>query len=249
MLEAEAASLVDSVSTWRHRIEVAPGVVTPGTEDNEAELSRLAIPGDLADKNVLDVGCSDGFYSFFCERQGARVTALDDESSLLSRSGNGFRVAKSLLGSDVDYRIGDVEQVVAAEYPTFDCVLFINVLYHLPDPHRALAALASVTRPGGLLVLKTYYRTDVRVWVRRHCLGFDLDRRPKWWYFPGSELGGDPTNWWAPNRAGLLAMLSATGWAAEPHVIRHGDRLYVHARRVADRAPRSPAGGRPDPRD
>lgn len=69
---------------WRHRIEIAPGVVTPGREDCRAELRRIRFPASLVGRRVLDVGCSDGFYSFEAERRGAtEVVALDDESSLL----------------------------------------------------------------------------------------------------------------------------------------------------------------------
>jgi hypothetical protein len=101
-----------------------------------------------------------------------------------------------------------------------------------------LRRIADVTRPGGTLVLKTYYRTDVRLWLRGKCIGFDFGRRPKWWYFPGSELGGDPTNWWAPNRSGLEALLQSTGWTDVRHVTTWRDRLYFHATRAYDPVPR-----------
>ncbi len=223
---------IASVATWRHTIEVAPGIFTEGTVDNRTELGRLRLPADLAGKRVLDVGCSDGFYSFTCEQRGADVVALDDESSLLAGEGNGFTVARELLGSTVDYRIADVETLAESDLGSFDLVLFVNVLYHVQNPQRALRALAAVTQPGGRMVLKTIFRNDVRVWVRGRPYGFDLDRRPKWWYFPHDELGGDPTNWWAPNRAGLVGMLEATGWRVDGPIDQHGDRLYLHALRT-----------------
>jgi tRNA (mo5U34)-methyltransferase len=223
---------IASIPTWRHRIEVAPGVVTPGTEDTVAEATRLALPDRLDGKRVLDVGCSDGFYSFLCESRGAAaVLAIDDESSLLAGGGrNGFSVASSLLGSNVDYAARDSECLDPATDGHFDVLLLLNVLYHLPNPFLALQRLASVANPDALLVLKTHFRQDVRVWWRGRSYGFDVDRRPKWWFFPTTELGGDPTNWWSPNRAGLEAMLAATGWGRYRRIARHGDRLYYHAR-------------------
>lgn len=232
----DVAAAVAEVPVWRHRIPVGHGVVTPGTEDTEAELARLGVPRDLSGRRVLDVGCSDGFYSFVCEARGAQVTAVDDQSSLLAdaEGRNGHTVASRLRRSTVDYRIADVHDLAASGVDgPFDLILFVNVLYHLEDPVRALRELARVARPGATMVIKTYYRTDVRLWVRGRCLGFDLTRHPRWWFFPGTELGGDPTNWWAPNRAGLAALLTATGWS---HQItgRWRDRLYAHATRVDD---------------
>jgi hypothetical protein len=36
--------------------------------------------------------------------------------------------------------------------------------------------------------------------------------RPAMAFYPGSELGGDPTNWFAPNPAALRAMLEMVGF-------------------------------------
>jgi len=232
----QTVAQVGGVPVWRHRIPVGHGVSTPGTEDTEAELARLGIPQDLTGRRVLDVGCSDGFYSFVCEQRGALVTAIDDQSSLLAddEGRNGHTVAAALRSSQVDYRIADVHDLAAAEIDgPFDLILFVNVLYHLENPVQALRELARVARPGATLILKTYYRTDVRLWVRGRCLGFDLSRQPRWWFFPGTELGGDPTNWWAPNRAGLGALLEATGWSYR-FTGRWRDRLYLHATRLED---------------
>lgn len=221
-----------SISQWRHRIPLGHDIVTPGSEDTEAELGRLNIPQSLEGKRVLDVGCSDGYYSFVCEQRGATVVAVDDESSLLAGTTvNGFTTARDLRGSAVDYRIADVHDLTPDDVGTFDLILFVNVLYHLENPMLALRRLAALAEPGAEMILKTYYRTDVRFWARGRCLGFDVDRKPKWWFFPGTELGGDPTNWWAPNRTGLLAILDASGWSDAEVTGVWRDRLYVTARR------------------
>ena len=222
---------VRQIPVWRHRIRLPHGVVTPGTEDTDAEWRRLRMPSSLEGRVVLDVGCSDGFYAFACERLGADVTAIDDESSMLGGTDrlNGFRTAAEFLDSTVDYRAADVEDLPADETGRYDLVLFLNVLYHLPNPMRALSELARVTAPGGELVLKTHFRTDVRLWLRGRCVQFDIDRRPKWWYYPTTELGGDPTNWWSPSRSGLRSMLSATGWEQLDHLATVGDRIYLRA--------------------
>ena len=39
-----------------------------------------------------------------------------------------------------------------------------------------------------------------------------LSRRPFMRFYPGRELDNDPTNWWAPNRACVEAMLLSLGF-------------------------------------
>lgn len=222
---AEISAAIATIPTWRHRIRI-DGHVTPGTEDSDAELARLRIDRDLSGLRVLDIGCSDGAYSFECERRGAaEVVAIDDESSLLAGGVNGFTVARDLLGSKVRYEVMDVERLDPDVIGTFDRVLFVNVLYHLRNPMLALDRIRSVTKPGGQMTLKTYFQTDVRRWVRGRCYGFDVDPRPKFWFYPSTELAGDPTNWYAPNRRGLEGLISATGWRYE-RMQQWGDRLY-----------------------
>src|SRR5690606_4544614 len=110
-----------------------------------------------------------------------------------------------------------------AELGRFDLVLFLGVLYHLPDP---MAALRNVRRLcADRLILET--ETDL-AWVRRPALA----------YYPGRELSGDPSNWQAPNVPALRAMLRECGfddiriaWRSGPghrlsraarHLVRYG---------------------------
>src|ERR1700719_4896601 len=72
--------LVDEHGRWFHEIELAPGIVTPGEDSNRLKLpilDELGLPKNASDLRVLDIGCSDGFFSFEMERRGAAVTAGD----------------------------------------------------------------------------------------------------------------------------------------------------------------------------
>lgn len=76
-------------------------------------------------------------------------------------------------------------------------MLFLGVLYHLPNPLLALERVASVTR--GLLILETV------VDMVGH-------RRPAAAFYPDRELNNDPTNWWGPNQAAVQGMLRSVGF-------------------------------------
>ena len=234
---------VDGHPTWRHRIDVGGGVFTPGGEDVATELARLALPDRLDGKRVLDVGCSDGFYSFTAEDRGAtEVVGIDDLSSLMVEGRNGFAIAKALRGSAAEFRDRSIYDLDPAIDGTFDAVWFLNVLYHLEHPMVGFRNLARVIKPGGLLVMKTYVHQDVRVWLRgplarwagRDAVGFDVGRRPRLWFYPHSELSNDPTNWVGPNVACVDAMLDAAGFDVTRNLGVHGDRYYLHAARRHD---------------
>ena len=80
---------------------------------------------------------------------------------------------------------------------TFDVVLFLGVLYHLPHPLLALERVASVTRD--LLILETV--VDM--------VGIS---RPAMAYYPDRDLNRDPTNWWGPNVPAVHALLRSVGF-------------------------------------
>ncbi|MEZ5381990.1 MAG: methyltransferase domain-containing protein [Microthrixaceae bacterium] len=231
---------VESHPVWRHRIDVGDGVVTPGGEDVATELARMQLPERLDGQRVLDVGCSDGFYSFTAEERGAaEVVGIDDLSSLMVEGRNGFAIAKELRGSAAQFRDRSVYDLDPGVDGTFDAIWFLNVLYHLEDPMAGFRRLAAVSNPGSLLVVKTYVHQDFRVWLRgplrrwakREAVGFDLGRRPRLWFYPNSELAHDPTNWVGPNVACVDAMLEAAGFDITRRLGVHGDRYYVHATR------------------
>src|ERR687894_2788210 len=73
----EAREAISRVEHWYHRIEVAPGVVTPGVHDSVAALAVMGLPERLDGKRVLDVGARDGHFSFVAEERGAEVLAID----------------------------------------------------------------------------------------------------------------------------------------------------------------------------
>jgi tRNA (mo5U34)-methyltransferase len=226
-LRAEVARI-----RWFHRIDLGHGIVTPGEDRSARKLRTLRLPDSLAGRTVLDVGAWDGFFSFEAERRGAaRVVAVDPFCWRAPAWGpdgwgtqQGFALARRALGSRVEDADVDLEEL--GRLGTFDVVLFLGVLYHLPDPWPVLKRVAAAT--GGLLVLETH--VDL------------LDvRRPAAAFYPGAELAGDPSNWWGPNVALLEAKLRAAGFGRLDVV--HRERLPYRAARAAYRRLRPPPVG------
>ncbi len=103
---------------------------------------------------LLDVGCGGGLISEPLARLGARVTGLDPAVENIEAA----RRHAAGQGLAIDYRAGRVEDL-EAEALTFDAVVCLEVVEHVPDPAAFLKACAALVRPGGLLLLSTLNRT------------------------------------------------------------------------------------------
>jgi tRNA (mo5U34)-methyltransferase len=186
---------------WYHTIELPGGVKTHGVNNSPLALARLNLPTSLAGKSVLDVGAWDGFYSFEASKRGARRVLATDSFVWEGRwKQTGFLLARQALGLEdaVEDRYIDVMDLSPeALGETFDVVLFLGVLYHLPDPITALKRVTSVCNE--LLLLETETALNF--------LPFPAGR-----LWPGRELKGDDTNWWSLNRAALIELLRAFGF-------------------------------------
>src|SRR5688572_24434633 len=139
-----------SAVRWYHIMELAPGVLTPGVNNAAATLSRMKLPADCNGLRVLDLGARDGAFSFELERRGAAVIAID----YMPTEKTGFPIAAELLQSKVEYRHANVFDLTPEEYGTFDLIFFLGLLYHLPDPMRALRIVRSLCR--GEMFLETH---------------------------------------------------------------------------------------------
>ncbi len=209
-----AREAIAAQDKWHHRIEVAPGVWTPGLQDTQTVLEQIGMPADLTGKRVLDIGARDGFFTFEAERRGAReVVALDNEPP----HHTGFAIAAGLLGSKATYVTENVYSLAPEQYGRFDVVLFLGVIYHLRHPLLALDRIYDVCEPDALLLLETHMIDEGLVdpagnWHRLADFNPDLPVFPLVQYYPADLLGKDPTSQWAPNRVALEGWLRGSGF-------------------------------------
>jgi tRNA (mo5U34)-methyltransferase len=224
-LDPHLQARVDALR-WYHSIDLGNGVVTKGVDDTPVRLSRVHLPPDLSGRSVLDIGAWDGFFSFEAERRGAsRVVATDYYAwrGLGWATGQGkagFELARQALGSHVEDVEVDVMDLSPERLGTFDTVLFLGVLYHLPNPLLALERVAALTTHQ--LILETV--VDM--------VGFG---RPAAAFYPDRELNGDPTNWWGPNAAAVHGMLRAVGFNRVETVTPARSAAFRAARALAHR--------------
>jgi tRNA (mo5U34)-methyltransferase len=196
-----AATLSNDLAkiNWFHRIDLGNGITTPGFDDTQTKLSLVHLPADLSGRTVLDVGAWDGFFSFEAERRGAsRVVALDGGVWRVDSIGKaGFEFAREALDSRVEDVEMEVDEISPERLGTFDLVLFLGVLYHLPNPFGSFLKVASVA--AHQIIIETHV---------------DLMEQdvPAIAFYPFDECAHDPSNWCGPNKAAMEAMLRFAGF-------------------------------------
>jgi tRNA (mo5U34)-methyltransferase len=210
MTPKEAKALVASVPHWHQQFEIFPGLITPGSYQPSFLLEKIHLPADLTGQRVLDVGTSDGFFALECVRRGASVVAIDYRS----KQDHGFHVMEQLNSVDIEYHQMNIYDLADRKLGQFDIVLFMGVLYHLPDMIRALHIIRGCSR--GVVYLETHSENDF-------CRDVAAAR-----YYTANSLAKDHTNFWAPNRLCVLDMLYDTGFDVERDET-WGHRLFVKA--------------------
>ena len=203
---------------WYHRIELAPGVSTPGWAPIHPPSHR--VPERLDGKRVLDVGAWDGYWSFEALKRGAaEVLAIDDFSDFLGREGalerqawDTFDFCRDALGHDekrCQRRELSVYDVDEASIGRFDVVFFFGTLYHLRHPLLALDRLRGVC--DGEIYVESAILDDFSPY--RGGLGHGYaGGQMVMEFYPGDQYGQNATNWWVPTLHCLLYMLSAAGF-------------------------------------
>ena len=197
---------------WYHVLEF-PGHTTTGMFDMREYVPLYGLPDDLSGKRCLDIGTWDGFWAFELEKRGAaEVIALDldDERDLDFPArrrptsfpdeprGSGFRLAKEILGSNVERVVKSVYFADPEELGQFDLVICGSVLIHLRDQMLALERIAGLTKPGGLFISAEEYE-----WVT------DLVPYPHARYRADREAA---VVFWMPNRRAWRRMLWQSGF-------------------------------------
>ncbi len=212
-------ALEHNPNLWYHTLELAPGVVTPGYIDMRKAAAKV-LPADMRGMKVLDIGTFDGFWAFAMEARGAEVTTADLETitdadwppvhrpRLEAQAmkdglvlGEGFRLAKRALGSNVERVVCDIYELGPERVDgPFDMVYVGAILTHLRNPIDALLNVRSVLKPGAEFRTFEPISAHLSLRVRGRAV---------------AEFKATNTDytWWLPNTRTLIEWLSAAGFA------------------------------------
>lgn len=110
----------------------------------ESQVSML--PGDLAGKRVIELGCGTGYVSAWLARAGAHPVGLDLSRQQLATA----QAMQAEFGLVFPLVLGDAEQVPFGD-GTFDFAISDYGASLWCDPYRWIPEAARLLRPGGRL--------------------------------------------------------------------------------------------------
>jgi 2-polyprenyl-6-hydroxyphenyl methylase / 3-demethylubiquinone-9 3-methyltransferase len=111
-------------------------------------------PASLAGLSVLDIGCGGGLVCEPLARLGAHVMGIDPAAENIAAA----KAHASAGGLDIAYEAATAEEL-AARGQSYDAVLLLEVVEHVPDVPTFLKGVAPLVRPGGVMILSTLNRT------------------------------------------------------------------------------------------
>ncbi len=121
-------------------------------EDNSNSPWHLMVKqhlGNLKDRKVLEIGCGRGGFSKYLLECGAYLVAADFSDTAVE-------ITKHLLQNapHCEVVVADIQNLPFLDN-SFDVVVSLETLEHVPDPDKGLAELVRVTKPGGKLIIST----------------------------------------------------------------------------------------------
>ncbi|MEO9021696.1 MAG: class I SAM-dependent methyltransferase [Ginsengibacter sp.] len=117
---------------------------------------------DILDENIvnsntyaLDVGCGTGRWTKYLSGKAGFIEAVDPSPAIFA--------ADKLLGEIKNVRLSQasIETLPFAD-ETFDFVMSIGVLHHIPDTRKALNDCVKKVKKGGYFFVYLYYNLDRR---------------------------------------------------------------------------------------
>jgi tRNA (mo5U34)-methyltransferase len=150
---------IDSIH-WYHEFDFGNGlrsVSVSQAEDHrrvwrfiESELEKI----DFTGKTVLEIGCWDGYWSFYAERRGAKHVLATDDVSQNWANGAGLRLAHKLLKSKTEINQSVSIYEASKLNLTFDIIICLGVYYHLVDPFAGFAEVRHLMHENSIAIFE-----------------------------------------------------------------------------------------------
>jgi 2-polyprenyl-6-hydroxyphenyl methylase/3-demethylubiquinone-9 3-methyltransferase len=152
---AEVAKFDAMAQRWWDR----QGPSKPLHDLNPLRLQYIDRAVSLAGKRVVDVGCGGGILSEAMAHAGAHVLGIDLSQACLDVARlHALEARIEAAGGHLEYRAVSAEALARERAAHFDAVTCMELLEHVPDPAAMLAALATLVRGGGEVIVSTLNR-------------------------------------------------------------------------------------------
>jgi ubiquinone/menaquinone biosynthesis C-methylase UbiE len=107
----------------------------------------FSLMGAVKDKKILDAGCGEGYFSRILAKSGATVTAVDYSSRMIE-------IAKSRTSNDsqIDYKLGNCEDLNFLEDTSFDLIVSNMVIQDLANYEKAFREMYRLLNDGSYFI-------------------------------------------------------------------------------------------------
>ena len=176
--------------------------------------------GTLEGLRVLDIACNAGFWSIQCALLGADVTGFDARPELVAQA----NLIKRITGvENAEFRVLNFFDMTPDLLGTFDIVLNLGVMYHLPDALDTLQRTLPMATKHILLDTGVHPTSNSAVFLR--------------WEHPYDiHAAADPGIVALPSRSAvdlLLAHLEVPSWYEVPRRSTDLPADYLSGRRTS----------------
>ena len=177
-------------------ITLPDGYTLKGFFDMSKVIQHYQIPDNLNGKTVLDIGASNGYFSFEFSKRGAKVTAIDNYDDWWNE-----KLVK-IMKEEVDFRIMDINDLDES-FGKFDIVFCSNVLTHIKDIYSCIEKIRSVTKEKAILAtqLSNHSELDNTSFVEFYGTKFHVD-----------VVNRTYGTWWLPGLDGFKKMVEVAGF-------------------------------------
>lgn len=142
------------LAPWRKGPFELGGVTIDSEWQSNLKWDRLADAVSLEDKNVLDVGCGNGYYALKMSEAGASTVIGIDPTLLYVMQ---FLAVNHFVGDSNIFVLPLRLQELPGRGHRFDIAFSMGVLYHQRSPIDHLRQLRDSLHPKGQLILETLY--------------------------------------------------------------------------------------------
>jgi len=115
----------------------------------------------LKEKNILDIGCSSGFYTEYALNNGAHVTAVDISKKMIERLTSRLKSPRlRLFEADI------AKPMPFLETESFDYIICSLLLHYIRDWDIPLAELYRVMKKGSKMVISTHHPFAIYLYLK-----------------------------------------------------------------------------------
>ena len=106
----------------------------------------------LKDRNILDIGCSSGYYTDYALKAGAKVTAVDISQKMIGL------LSSQIKSANLTLHRADISQPMPfLASRSYDIIICSLVVHYIKDWNPLLTELHRVMKAGGKVVITTHH--------------------------------------------------------------------------------------------